>query len=106
MHSPAVTRNASAPRVLKIYCLEHYAQGNGIGWPLFLALHRYHLICWWAVAVSGALAGAFAAVVSRGEFYLPYFTVLVPEGVVSGLVFWAIWRLGVAQQCAPAGDCT
>ena len=80
-----------------------FVLGNAIGLPLFFILRRQGLVRWWSATAVGALAGAFAAVATRGEIYLPDFPVLMPEGALAGLVFWALWRLGGAQQVAP-GD--
>ena len=84
------------------YCFS-LAAGLLFGIPLFLLFRRYHLVRWWSASAAGIVVGSVVALMLRSNaVQAGDFLVLVPEGAVSGLVFWAIWKRGtVAQQTVP-----
>ena len=68
---------------------------GGLGVPMFLAIRRLGLVSWWSAAIGGAIGGVMVPLIltsnSQPTEVLIRFTSL---GAISGLLFWACWRIG------------
>src|SRR6185369_11969345 len=69
------------------------------GWPLLLLLRRFSLVRWWTSALAGLVIGAVVeAMIISGSGVSPadvkLLSVCGAVGAASGLIFWAIWRVG------------
>jgi hypothetical protein len=64
-----------------------------IGLPAYLLLRRFDKVTWWSAISTGIFSGAVMVLMFR-----PLSLLVMVIGGLSGLVFWAIWRLGNTQQ--------
>jgi len=75
------------------------------GAPLFLLFRSVNLVRWWSAVILGAVAGGLVALCLRlPDFNIRDFRLTVPEGMVSGVVFWLIWRTGAYVQPGVQAD--
>lgn len=85
--------------------------GIVVGLPLFLLGRKFHLIRWWTAISAGSATGVLASLtlglthLSRlkipSESVALAFTGIL--GGMSGLLFWAVWRLGRQSAFQSAG---
>ena len=81
--------NSAFGWVAVYYC---YTVGAALmfGLPMYWVLSRYNKITWWSATVAGLLSGA-----AMNSIFFPLMDlVVVMIGGISGLSFWAVWRLG------------
>ena len=79
-----------------VYYVVGLVAAGVLGAPMFFFFRAIHLVKWWTAMASGAVVGLCVAWSIRGFTAPPEADMwaMVPCGALSGLVFWALWRLG------------